>query len=285
MAGDAHQLEADGAPAERGFRIDLVLLFCACAVGLLLGLQPIDKFLPKDASSIIHGAPLLARGGASRLVDGAGVVKGSGLGASAFSSSSGRGDGSARVRSGDLGPEFQFLRSAPMGYDGGIRLRQTTSEFRELLLGGLLSGDLNYTSSEVDEIASVLNASRAEFWGALRGAQRPFQAHHIAVASGMLMLRAPVHMVKAALMHSTFGFGRTGGQGVLVDTREKLCRRRQRLRSIVGPASEYLIFMDQSFPSDDFNAHGIETLHMGWAAGLLTPAQEDMTRLWLINGA
>lgn len=41
--------------------------------------------------------------------------------------------------------------------------------------------------------------------------------------------------------------------------------------------------MDQVFPNGDFDAHGIETLYEGWKAGLLSPAQEDMTRLWLVN--
>ena len=167
--------------------------------------------------------------------------------------------------------------------DGGIRLRQTPSEYRELLMSGVLDGTLPYTPSEIEDIASVVNASREEFKDALRGAQRPFWLHHLAVSSGMVMMRYPVHMVKAGLMHSTFGYGRTGGQGMLVDTLDKYCFRRRKVRAIVGTAAEYLVAMDQCFPKDDFNEQGMETLYAGYRANLLSRAQSDMTRLWLLN--
>lgn len=203
-------------PAEAGaFRMDLVLLSIACVVGVLLGVQPA---LAPPAGA---GAWSPALGPQTMVLRGK---------AAAAAASAQRAHGLAAFGvSGGMERHIAFLDQHPVGFDGGIRLRQTTSEFRELLLSGLLTGQLTYTALEVADIMRVLNASRVEFWGALRGAQRPFQSHHLAVASGMLMLRQPVHMVKLGLMHSTFGYGRTGGQGKLVDTRDKLCRRRRKV--------------------------------------------------------
>jgi hypothetical protein len=216
MAEEAGATPRAEPPAEGGgFRFDLVLLSIACVVGVLLGVQPA---LTKPAGTSAWSPALGVQ---------AAVLHGK-AGAAAGEPRSAHGLAAMGVSAGTE-RHIAFLNQHPVGFDGGIRLRQTTSEFRELLLSGLMTGQLTYTPLEVADIMRVLNASRTEFWGALRGAQRPFQAHHIAVASGMLMLRAPVHMVKLGLMHSTFGYGRTGGQGKLVDTREKLCRRRRRV--------------------------------------------------------